>query len=64
MRSEMKYTQNQISSHHEKNSVYSNCHCGRNEMKYYFGVGRSETVHQKYRQVTRGNLWIWLPERG
>ena len=32
MRPEMKYTQNEISSRHEKNSVYITFHCGWNEI--------------------------------
>ena len=45
MRPEMKYIRNEISFRHEKDS--DTCHCGQNEMKFHFGVGRSETAHQK-----------------
>ena len=47
MRLKMKYTRNEISFRHEKNYVYITCHCGRNEMEFNFGVGRSEAAHQK-----------------
>ena len=43
----MKYTRNEISIHHEKNYAYITCHCERNEMKFNFGVDRSEAAHQK-----------------
>ena len=47
MRPKMKSTRNEILFHHEKNSVYITCHCGQNEIKIYFRVGRSQTTHQK-----------------
>ena len=47
MRPEMKYTRNKILLRHEEESIYVTYHCGRNEMKFLFRVGRSETAHQK-----------------
>ena len=45
MRSEMKSTQNDIFTNHKKNSVKTNFHCGRNEMKFRFEGGPRKTVH-------------------
>ena len=45
MRPEMKSTQNELLSHHKRNYVYITFHWGRNEMKFYFGVGLGKTVH-------------------
>ena len=38
MRPEMKSTQNQISTHHKKNSVYITFYCGGNEIKRPFSI--------------------------
>ena len=35
MRPEIKFTRNEISFRHEKNSVYISLHCGRNEMIFF-----------------------------
>ena len=45
MRPEMNSTQNEISTHHKRNSVYFTFHYGRNEMKFRFGGGPRKKVH-------------------
>ena len=42
MRFEMKYTGNEISTHHESNSVYITFHGGRNEMNFISRVFRDK----------------------
>ena len=69
MRPKMKSTRNEILFHHEKNSVYITCHCGQNEIKIYFRVGRSQTTHQKIKTnhkweiLDMARFWIWVLER-
>ena len=45
MRSDMKSTRNEISTHHKRNSVYITFQCGRNEMKFRFDGGTRKTTH-------------------
>ena len=35
-------TRNKISTHHKRNSVYIDFHCGRNEMNFILGVVRDK----------------------
>ena len=42
MRTKMKYTQKEISTHHKTNSVYIAFHCGQNEMNFVSRVIRDK----------------------
>ena len=45
MTHEIKSTQNEISIHHKRNSVYITFHCGQNEIKFHFRGGLRKTAH-------------------
>ena len=45
MRSEMKSILSENSTHDKRNSAYITFHCGRNEMKFRFGVGPRKTAN-------------------